>query len=477
MITTAILENAQSYFHKTAIFFEDEVLTYKQLHDKIMLAKEIIDSFDLFQGEPVGICIGNSPEFLVMLLACELGKHPAVLLSVDFKESEMEYHIKNSRIRYIFTSHMCLSSERLGLNQIGEFENLLIYYSGNSIKNDLYQQGDFICQLTSGTDGKAKGVIRTSDAVLLEIEETIQVMKVTMEDCFLTLPPLCHSFGLIGGALLPLYLGCTLVLVKKFTPAKVAKEVNKQKVSVIFAVPFMYKMLVDSSYKQEGYYSSLKKCISAGALLAEEISGDFYDLTGIHIMQDYGSTETGIMSFNANPQNNVESVGSSVGSRQFKVVDTEGNTLIAKQMGRFLTKSKCNLRCYIYPDNANDNILDGWLCLGDIGYIDEKGELHVLGRESNMINVGGLKVDPVEIEKIIKELSAVDDVVVVGKPAIPFGEIVKAIVVRKGELSELDITLHCKGRIGNHKIPKIIEFVDSIPRSATGKIQRKYLTS
>ncbi len=126
---------------------------------------------------------------------------------------------------------------------------------------------------------------------------------------------------------------------------------------------------------------------------------------------------------------------------------------------------------------SNKNIVDGWLALGDIGYMDSNQNLFVQGRECNMINCGGLKVDPKEVEMVIQEIPEVLENVVVGEEACSYGEVVKVIVVKNGDVTKTEIIKHCQQRLEAHKIPKIITFVDEIPRSATGKIQRKYLAN
>lgn len=474
MIFSKIKKSIEAFGEKVAVVYKGEKVTYKELANKINLAKDFIKQINLEKNEPIGICINNSPEFLSILLACESENHAAILLSPRFKAREIMYHIENGGVRYVisYINHdFFCTSEAEKIIQVNE---LAVYFFSGIESKDIYLPGDFICQLTSGTNGKAKGAIRTSESVELEIEETISVMKVTEEDCFLTIPPLCHSFGLIAGALLPLSLGCTLVLISDFTANNVVRVMKAQTITVLFAVPFMYKILVDSHYREKDYFRSLKRCVSAGAPLKEDVFWRFYELTGAYIMQDYGSTETGIMAFNDDPVGKILSVGRPVGDRKIRIIDQGKEEGIR---GRLLTKSKCNLRRYCYPDSENKNIVDGWLALGDIGYMDSNQNLFVQGRECNMINCGGLKVDPKEVEMVIQEIPEVLENVVVGEEACSYGEVVKVIVVKNGDVTKTEIIKHCQQRLEAHKIPKIITFVDEIPRSATGKIQRKYLAN
>lgn len=472
MIAKRIIEVSQHYPGKTAIIDSDSFCTYSELAEAINECCNFFEELSIEENEPVGLYMANKKEYLIILLACELKGIPTVLLSTTFHVDELNYHINESGLRYVFTDREWKLDN---FKQKTEILNMVNIWEKNDFESkNQFEKNDFICQLTSGTSGRSKGAIRSSDAVLLEIEETLEMLDVSSSDTFLTLSPLCHSFGLIAGALLPLLLGCTLVLQKAFSMAGAKKAIRNHNASVLFAVPFMYKMMLDSSVNGEDNFDSLKICVSAGAPMSEKLHREFHVLTGIFVTQDYGSTETGVMTINCFTEEYPDSVGKGVGKREFKIMDDNGIELKDGNTGLIYTKSNCDLRKYAYPEECNVNIKDGWLCLGDIGTIKD-GYLYVKGRRSNMINVGGLKVDPDEIEKVLLELDGIDEAVVVGQKSETYGEVVKAHIVRRRDISLSDIIEHCKKRISSHKIPKIINFVDEIPKSATGKILRKYL--
>ena len=472
MLTKRILEESQHNSDKTAIIDSDSSCTYGELAEAICKCCKFFEELSIKEKEPVGLYMANKKEYLIILLACELQGIPTVLLSTTFHVDELKYHINESGLRYVFTDREWKLDSYI---QKGEVLSIVsIWEKSNFESKNLFEKNDFICQLTSGTSGRSKGAIRSSDSVLLEIEETLDTLNVSSSDVFLTLSPLCHSFGLIAGALLPLLLGCTLVLQKAFNMAGAKKAINKYNTSVLFAVPFMYKMMLDSSVKDEVCFDTLKICVSAGAPMSEKLHREFHELTGIYITQDDGSTETGVMTINCSTEEYPDSVGKGVGKREFKIMDDNGNELEDGNIGLIYTKSNCDLRKYAYPEECNANIKNGWLCLGDIGTIKD-GYLYIKGRRSNMINVGGLKVDPDEIEKVLLELDGIDEAVVVGQKSETYGEVIKAHIVSREDISSSDIIDHCKKRLSLHKIPKVINFVDEIPKSATGKILRKYL--
>lgn len=476
MVVDSIMRTIENFPDKPAIMEKDKVYTYSNLAEGISRMTGDIQNLDLKNNEPVGIFLCNSFHFLVTLLACESTGHPSVLLSTTYKDNELGYHLFHAGIRYVVTD------DRMG-RECGRLQKKIASVSGLGIwentekrKAVVYCRGDFICQLTSGTDGKSKGAVRTSYAVEREICETEKVLQFTATDVFLTLPPLCHSFGLIAGALLPLTIGGTLVLLPAFGVAAALESMERNHVTVVFAVPFMYKMIACSKRFDTGSLAGVQVCISAGAPMGNDVVAKFLDIPGLRVVQDYGSTETGVISIGDTEKEFSDGlVGNLVGDRKLQIRDRMGNCVSPNVKGRIYTKSDCNLRCYLYPKEKNGDIEDGWLDLGDTGFYDHDGKLHVCGRESSMINVGGLKVDPAEVEAVISEIPHVREVVVVGVKHPMYGEVVKAVIVPDAPLGMRDIACYCHGKIAAHKVPKIIEFRNEIAKSHTGKILRKYL--
>ena len=163
MIFSKIKKSIEAFGEKVAVVYKGEKVTYKELANKINLAKDFIKQINLEKNEPIGICINNSPEFLSILLACESENHAAILLSPRFKAREIMYHIENGGVRYVisYINHdFFCTSEAEKIIQVNE---LAVYFFSGIESKDIYLPGDFICQLTSGTNGKAKGAIRTSE--------------------------------------------------------------------------------------------------------------------------------------------------------------------------------------------------------------------------------------------------------------------------------------------------------------------------
>ncbi|MHB8061172.1 MAG: class I adenylate-forming enzyme family protein [Ruminiclostridium sp.] len=475
MIYRSIMENVNRIPDKIALIDNGAEISYKTFGESVYALETEISKL-LLEKEPIGICLRNSTEFLSCLCEADKLNHPALLLSVGFRRNEMLYHLESAHTRYVICfEEMNKIFEELGGLLVNRYDKLCFFRFPIEVDITKYEEDDYICQLTSGSQGESKGVIRTKQQVWQEIQETVEMTGLNEKDVFLTMPPLSHSYGLIAGGLLPLCIGATLVLGKQFTAVGTMNAISKYHVTTLFLVPFMYELIISSKYNNNPDLRSLRMCFSAGAILSKQVVQRFHELTNLYIQSDYGSTETGVMCINMDPMNKVTSVGKNVSNREFRIVDENGNLLDKNKVGKVQTKSNCNLRCYLYPEKFNESIQSGWLSIGDVGYVDDDGYVYILGREKNLINVGGEKVDPGEVEKVIREIPGVKEVVVVGMKLDSYGEVVKAVIVKEGEVNKIQIAQYCLNKIAAYKIPKIIEFVDEIPKSNTGKILKKYL--
>jgi acyl-coA synthetases (AMP-forming)/AMP-acid ligases II len=469
------MENARRIPDKIALIDNGEQVSYKSFCESVdYIEKELSEI--LTEKEPIGLFLNNSQEFIVCLIAAEKSHHTALLLGTGFKKNEIMYHMEKAHVRYLIGfEEKELFFIEMGAVLIKKIHSLCVFKFPIEINVAIYEKDDFICQLTSGSEGESKGIVRTKQQVWKEVTESIELTSLNEKEIFLTIPPLFHSYGLIIGALLPLSVGATVIFIKQFVASRIMSIVSKYQVTTLIMVPFMYDLICNAKNKNEFDFSSLKLCFSAGAILQEQTIRDFYNLSKLHISADYGSTETGVMCINMNPVKNFDSVGKCVGSRLIRIVDENGNEVKRNQIGSVITKSECNTKKYLYPERYNSRIKSEWIEIGDQGYMDEEGFVYIIGRDKNFINVGGEKVDPQEVENVLLQIPEVKEAVVVGKKADTYGEIVKAIIVKEGSINKIQISQYCLDKIAAYKIPKIIEFREEIPKSNTGKILKKYM--
>ncbi len=482
MILDKIIKTANANGDKAAVVTRRGIWTYKELVNLICEVYEKIKSKGLQGTEPVGIAFHNCVEFIASLLACAMAGNPAVLLSTAFKSREMKYHIENTGVSLVLASPSLrqVLSEAGGIEAESFLPSIKCWQFQTKVSGR-FEPGDFMCQLTSGTNGMSKAVVRTQKAVSNEVFDKAEAVNLKSGDHVLIIPPIYHSYC-FGGMLAALCTGCRLTLVETFLPQDVIGILENDKVSVMFGVPIMYSMMnrvMEQRIRQGkayGRFPDLRLCFCGGAPLSKETLEEYGELFDNKICHDYGSTETGAMCLNFEPGQFPDSVGKPIGGRIIKAFDENGMPLAAGETGELRIKSSAVLRRYIYPDELNDNTLKGeWYLTGDFGRVDGEGNVYITGRKSNIINVAGLKVDPVEIEDVISQLSSVKEVSVVGVDSDSSGQVIKAFIVPAAEIDEKEVIYYCRKHLADFKVPRAVEFIDELPRSQTGKVLKKQL--
>jgi long-chain acyl-CoA synthetase len=483
MLIENILKNADSKPDFTAVMDKENSLTYGELNSEVARKAGMIAGMGLRAYEPVGLLFPNSVNAVTWMLAIAREGHPVVLFGSKMKENEVLYHLNRIGLKTTVGDRGLVSAwtdtEGLSAAFYNEESTVVLHYGrAAEVENTAFQAGDFICHFTSGSEGEPKAAIRTFEAVEHEILDTCASLGMAEEQTFLTIPPICHSFGLIAGSLLPLYYGHRLILVDEFHPDEVSDLIAAYAVNVIFAVPYMYYLLNRRLQLTQTDFSSVNMCFSAGAPLDQKVSDTFRQLTGVSIIQDYGSTETGVICLNMETDRLPRSVGRPVVNRTIKLIGENGEEVKqgGPETGEICILSKATARTYLYPAELNhQKFKDGYFRTGDIGRVGDEGEVYILGRLNFMMNVAGNKVDPVELENVIKLIPEVKEAVVVCIEDPNMGSIIKAVIVADGALDATAVKKFCKSRLADYKIPKIVEFVNELPRSQTGKILKKYL--
>jgi long-chain acyl-CoA synthetase len=244
-------------------------------------------------------------------------------------------------------------------------------------------------------------------------------------------------------------------------------------------VPFMFKMLSETRFSRPPSFASLRLTMSAGAPLPEAVAQRFQERFSIPISQQYGCTEVGTIAVNTqSPVAKPTSVGLPIPGCQLEVRDESGRVVPAGELGEVWVKSRTMATCYdSAADATSKSFRDGFFCAGDQGYVDDQGLLFVTGRKNLVINVGGFKVDPSEVEQVLRKHPSVQDVVVLGVTHPQYGEQLKAAVVPNPQAlcSADDLRAFAEGQLVDYKVPTLIEFIREIPTSPVGKILRKYL--
>ena len=338
---------------------------------------------------------------------------------------------------------------------------------------------------TSGTTGMPKGAELTHANVAMNTQICQGLTKQDSRDVQLVVLPLFHTFGQTVQMNSAIMCGASMVLLARFDPDAVLAAMQRHKVTIFAGVPTMYIGLLNLPGAAERHdLKSIAQCLrlglSGGAAMPVEVIRQFEARFEVAILEGYGLSETSpvatfsYMDFDRIPG----SVGQPVTGTEVRIVDDKDQPVPTGQDGEIVVRGHHVMKGYYKrPEATAEAIRNGWFHTGDIGRIDERGNVYIVDRLKDMIIRGGFNVYPRELEEVLMTHEAVAQVAVIGVPHETHGEEVKAVVVLKpGRQSTGDsIGAWCKERMVAYKYPRIVEIVDAMPMTATGKILKRAL--
>ena len=303
------------------------------------------------------------------------------------------------------------------------------------------------------------------------------------KDVTLAVLPLYHIYGMTAAMNATLFSGGELVLLPQFHVKEVMETIQRRRVTIFPGVPAMYIAIINSPEAKKYNLSTLRGCVSGGAALPPAVRRKFIDVTGGNLVEGYGLTEASPVT-HCNPVHDGTVKDGSIGipfpETDAAIVDVENPDYLLKpgEIGELAVKGPQVMKGYWnMPDETSKVLRNGWLLTGDIAKMDEDGYFYIVDRKKDMINVGGLKVYPREVEDVLFEHPAVKEAAVIGMPDTFRGEVVKAYVVLKENqsASEKEIIDFCSTKLAKYKVPVKVEFVKDLPKTLVGKVLRRKL--
>jgi len=439
----------------------------------------------------VGVLLGNSREFLIA--AFGIWKHGAVLvpLNPQLREPELLKCAHDCRLRAMVTAARNDSLMQSIGQQGAGVEHLWLC----SLDSDqwVYRRGvpgvalksgpeplatpdwPAIRQYSTGSTGYPKRVTRSHASLIAEFTAVSSFLKVTSQDRVLGVAPFFHSHGLMNSAMLTLLAGGALHIMGSFLARDAARLIERERITGFPGVPFMFDLLAGLPDQHD--FSSMRFIVSAGAPLAERTASAFEEKYSLRIRSLYGTTETGVIAIQREGGGqDTRSVGKPVAGVSVRIVNDLGGPVGAGTPGRVEITSSYAASVYDNTAGNEESCFAGGAFLpGDIGQLSADGELTLCGRHRAFINVGGNKVDPGEIEAVLRGVPGVTEAVVFGVPDEASGEKVKAVLAAPPGVSRMTVRAHCVRNLAEYKHPKVIEIRAELPKSPLGKILRKYL--
>lgn len=332
--------------------------------------------------------------------------------------------------------------------------------------------GAAIVRLTSGTTGRPRGIVVTADQLLADAGHIVRTVGIRPQDTIVTAIPLGHAYGFTHVLMMLLLQGTRAVLLEQPLPALLIEALSAPGPLVLPATPYLFSLLLQSAGRKK--FKGLRICVSAGALLPEELSRAFKERFGVPIRTFYGASECGGISYDRSREGIVPDgcAGAPLDGVEVTVRPEPGHD---DGTGRVSVRSAAVAECY-YPDEGAD-LAPGRFLTSDLARIDAEGRIRLLGRVDRMINVGGRKVNPADVEAVLRAVPGVRQAVVFGVPDRNRGQAVCACVVAARGLGREAILAACGPRLASFKVPRHIEFVARIPTNARGKTEYGALVS
>ena len=339
-----------------------------------------------------------------------------------------------------------------------------------------------VLQYTGGTTGTAKGVMLTHRNLVANAMQAWEWIEGREgEEKVLTVLPLFHIYALTACMNLALLSGGAMIILPKFDIDAVLQHINDYEPTFFPGAPTMYVAVINHPRIKKYKVSSIRCCLSGSAPLPKEVALRFGELTGGRLVEAYGLSESSPAT-HLNPISHarVGSIGIPAPNTDAKIMDLETGQreLPPGEIGELVIKGDQVMLAYWHKPEETENVLkDGWLYTGDIAHMDEEGFFYIVDRKKDMIISGGYNVYPRDIEEVLYTHPAVREAVCAGIPDAYWGEMVKAYIVLKDKTSvtEEEVLAYCHGKLAAYKIPKKIEFREGLPKTAVGKVLRRFL--
>ncbi|WP_411734419.1 acyl-CoA synthetase [Paeniglutamicibacter sp.] len=478
---------------RVALINGAQSVSYEQLAERIDRLANALGDAGIKPGDRVAYLGNNHPAFLETLFAC--GSIGAIFVPINTRlaPGEVAFALEDSGTSLLINARQ---SEGLAVAAIektpvsarwvvedeaatvGTYETAIRQATADHQELSVGLDDAAIILYTSGTTGNPKGAILTHGNLTWNSLNVLVDYDVTSAQVALMIAPMFHVASLGMGALPTLLKGGTLVLQDRFEPAGVLAAIEQYGVTALSGVPTTYQMLAEHPNWEATDISSIRMLTCGGSAVPARVM-DAYEQRGLSFSGGYGMTETSPGATSLQPEYSREKAGSAGLPHFFtgiRIVDAGGEDVPANDVGEILIQGPNVIPGYWERQDATaGSFQDGdWFKSGDIGYVDDQGFLYIADRLKDMIISGGENIYPAQVEQAIMELPAVASVAVIGVPDDKWGEAVHAVIVPTSgqRITRDDIAAHLDGKLARYKIPRTIEVVDDLPRTASGKIRK-----
>ena len=465
---------------KVALLFHGQTLSWGELDGLVSAAARGLRALGLEVGDRVAVHLGNTPEFAVIYFGALRAGLVALPVNPGYTADELTHILADSAAAAVVTASTTaevmasVATVPVVVTGTSSYEELL----ADSTTVDSVGGGEDLAVVlyTSGTSGRPKGAMLTHRALLSNLEQTAQIDPPVSgpDDVVLLVLPLFHVFGLNSALGALAWHAATGVLAERFDPVETLELVRRHGITNLVGAPPMYvawSMLPDVG----DAFTSVRLALSGAAPLPAHVLHRVLDVTGHHVFEGYGLTETApvLTSTLMSEVAKAGSIGRPLPGIELKLLDERGKPVEDGDPGEIVVRG-ANLFSGYWPDGADGPDANGWFATGDVAVLDDDGDLHLVDRRRELILVSGFNVYPREVEDVLGRLDGVEEAAVIGIAHPYTGESVKALVVLAAgaRLTAEEVIAACAKSLARFKCPTAVEFVAELPHSATGKVSK-----
>ncbi|MFT3863890.1 MAG: long-chain fatty acid--CoA ligase [Solirubrobacterales bacterium] len=487
-LASIVSESAARDAAAPAVRLGARTLTYGELDDRAARLATLLRERGLEAGDRVGVMLPNVLEFPIAYYGILRAGGVVVPMNVLLKRREIAYYLEDSGAKLLLAWHGFLEEAAAGAADAGA-ELIGVEPAAFAATLDAVEppaevaaveDGDTAVILyTSGTTGQPKGA-ELSHLNLIRNAEVSSRTNTTVGpgDIVLGALPLFHTFGQTVSMNASMLVGATLTLVPKFDPGEVLETIARDGVSHFYGVPTMYGALLHHPERESYDTSSLRVCMTGGSSMPVEVLRGFEEAFGAIVMEGYGLSETSPVASCNHPhmERKPGSIGTPIEGVEMRIVDENDAEVAQGEVGEIVIRGHNIMKGYWGRPEASDEALrGGWFHSGDMGRVDEDGYFYVVDRKKDMIIRGGYNVYPREVEELLYEHPAIREAAVVGVPHDEWGEEIGAAVVLEpgAEAAPEEISAWVRERIAAYKYPRLVWFLDDLPKGPTGKILKR----
>ena len=485
--------------------------TFSELRDRIRASARALMASGIEPGDRVAVWAPNIWEWVVAGLGIHLAGGVLVPVNTRFKGREADFILQKSGARILFTVTDFLDTDYVALLRDADggrsLDEIVVLRGtvpeGTTGFADFLKRadqvaeadgdaraasvkGDDLCHImfTSGTTGLPKGAMLIHSAICRGFQSWCDVIGLRAGDRYLIVNPYFHAFGLNSGILACLMTGATNIPHAVFDVPSVMARVPEERISMLPGPPAIYQTILNHPDLDSFDMSTLRLAVTGAAAIPVEMILQMRARLGFEtIVTGYGLTEgSGIATMcrhDDDPETIANTSGRAIPDVEVQIVDDDGNEMPRGEPGEIVVRGYNVMVGYLDdPEQTAETIdADGWLHTGDIGVMDEQGNIDITDRKKDMFIVGGFNAYPAEIENIMLAHPQIGQVAVIGMPDDRLGEVAVATVVPApgAELSETEVIAWCRDEMANYKVPRRVRFTDALPLNASGKVLKYVL--